>query len=462
MRDRILIAEDEPDLLQGLGRIIEMEMDCDILLADSGRKAMQILKQEHIDLLLTDIRMPDIDGMELLRTVHRKDPLVTVVVMTAYGSIEQAVQAIKCGAYDFITKPFDEKQMLHVLQKGLERNRLVRENQRLQREISGKPDFQEMIGISESMQKVFETIRMLGRTDVTVLILGESGTGKEMAAKAIHGASSRSGRKMITVNCPGLPENILESELFGYRKGAFTNAAADKPGLFEVADGSSIFLDEIGDISIPLQTKLLRVLQEKEIKPLGDTRTRIVDVRIIASTNQDLEAKIVEGSFRQDLYFRLNVARLMMPPLREHREDIPLLVDHFLKKSALELNVDAKTIRPDVLNRLMMNAWPGNVRELENAIKGLTATVSEPEINTSHLPGSDTGRRFDFSENELNTSYQELKDQVLENFTTTYVERMLERTGGNVSLAADMSKMKRQSLQKIIRRYGIDPNKFRL
>ena len=288
MTDRILIAEDEVDLLHGLGRTIAMEIDCDIQLVQNGRDALEIIQRQPVDLLLTDIRMPDMDGMELLKRTRAVDPYITVVIMTAYGTIEQAVEAIKGGAYDFITKPFEEQQMLHLLAKGLERNRLIRENQRLQQQMAARPSFQGMIGASPAMTTVFDTIQMLGRTDVTVLIRGESGTGKEMAARAIHALSRRRNREMVTVNCPALPENILESELFGYRKGAFTNATRDKAGLFAKAEGSTIFLDEIGDLSAPLQTKLLRVLQEKEIRPLGDNRTTTVDVRIMASTNQDL------------------------------------------------------------------------------------------------------------------------------------------------------------------------------
>ncbi len=461
MTDRILIAEDEPDLLNGLGRTLQMEMDCDIQLAQDGKAALEVIKRQPVDLLLTDIRMPDMDGMELLRQTRTIDPYITVVVMTAYGSIEQAVAAIKEGAYDFITKPFEEQAMIHILTKGLERNRLIRENQRLQKQVSGRKSFQGMVGISPAMIQVFESIKMLGRSDVTVLIQGESGTGKEMAARAIHALSNRNHREMVTVNCPALPENILESELFGYKKGAFTNAAQDQPGLFAEARNSTIFLDEIGDISVPLQTKLLRVLQEKEIKPLGHNRTVKVDVRIIASTNQDLEKKIGDGTFRKDLYYRLNVARLEMPPLRHRREDIALLADRFLKSVAEELNVPPKTMAPGVLEWFLSHSWPGNVRELENTIQGLTALVKSDTIDVSHLPALKSKPCVDLATPELSMPYKNLKERFLETFTTEYVTQLLTITGGNVSEAAQRSQIQRQSLQKIMKRYGIDPAQFR-
>jgi DNA-binding NtrC family response regulator len=461
MKDRILIVDDEIDLLNGLQRIITSDIDCEALTAENGHDALKILKKESIDLLLADVRMPDMDGMGLLRETRKIDPAITVILMTAYGTIELAVQAIQDGAYDFIRKPFDEDQMIHVLQKGLERNRLVRENARLLKKVCEQVPFQSMIGKSAKIQKAFNSIQMLARTNVTVLLLGESGTGKELAARAIHELSKRRHRSMVTVNCPALPENILESELFGYRKGAFTNATSDKQGLFEKADGSSIFLDEIGDLSLPLQTKLLRVLQEKEIKPLGDNKTYKIDVRIIASTNQDLKKKMEARLFREDLYYRLDVATLTMPPLREMKEDIPLLVDHFLKKSACELEVPQKKITPEAMNYLLARDWPGNIRELENTIQGIVAMAPGPMIDVENLPFPDSPRSFPVEEVDFSESYKVLKDRILEEYSTKYVTHLLKKTSGNVTLAAQISGIKRQSLQKIINRYKIDTKKFR-
>ena len=461
MKDRILIVEDEIDMLHGLQRTIPMEIDCEVRIAASAREALAILENEPIDLLLADIQMPEMSGMELLRRTRRIDDAITIVMMTAYGTIEQAVEAIKEGAYDFIRKPIEEDKLIHVLRKGLERNRLVRENQRLLKQLCDISPFQDMVGQSEGMQKIFKAIQTVAQTDVTLLIRGESGTGKEMAARAVHRLSARGSRTLVTVNCPALPENILESELFGYRKGAFTHATADKKGLFSEAHGSTIFLDEIGDLSPTLQTKLLRVLQEKEIKPLGETRTRKVDVRIIASTNQDLEAKMQAGSFREDLYYRLNVATLVMPPLRERTEDLLPLVDHFIRKTACELDIPPKTMTEGARELLLRHGWPGNVRELENTIRGVMAMTPGEIIDTGRFQNWTPVEDPAPMPPDTDLPYKVVKDQVLEQFTTAYVTRLLEKTHGNVSLAAGRSGIKRQSLQKILKRYQIDPEQFR-
>jgi DNA-binding NtrC family response regulator len=461
LKDRILIVEDEIDLLHGLQRTIPMEIDCEVRIAANAREALAILAEESIDLLLADIQMPEMRGMELLKATRRIDEAITIVMMTAYGTIEQAVEAIKEGAYDFIRKPIEEEKLIHVLKKGLERNRLVRENERLLKQLCEISPFQDMVGQSEKMQKVFKAIQTVAQTDVTLLVRGESGTGKEMAARAVHRLSPRRGRSLVTVNCPALPENILESELFGYRKGAFTHATTDKKGLFSEADGSTIFLDEIGDLSPTLQTKLLRVLQEKEIKPLGETRTRKVDVRIIASTNQDLEAKMQAGSFREDLYYRLNVASLVMPPLRERTQDLLLLIDHFIRKTACELEIPPKTLTDEARDLLLRHGWPGNVRELENTIRGIMAMTPGPLIDTGSFQNWTPVDNPRVPAPDTDLPYKVVKDQILEQFTTAYVNRLLEKTRGNVSLAAERSGIKRQSLQKILKRYRIDPELFR-
>lgn len=461
MKDNILIVDDETDLLHGLKRTIDMEMDCEVLIAENSIDAIELIKNEPIDVVLADICMPEMDGITLLHAVSELDPSITVIMMTAYGTIEMAVEAIKAGAYDFIQKPFEEGRLIHLLKKGLELNRLVRENARLMERVCERKPFENMVGRSEPMLKVFRTIQMLAKTDVTVFILGETGTGKDLAARAIHALSKRCHRRMVTVNCPALPENILESELFGYRKGAFTDAVSDKKGLFEEADGSSIFLDEIGDLSLPLQTKLLRVLQEKEIRPLGDTNVHKVDVRIIASTNQDLDKKMEAKLFREDLYYRLNVAKLMMPPLREMKEDVPLLTEHLLKKSACELDVSAKKITPEAMNYFVAREWPGNIRELENTIRGIVAIAPGSVVDTKSLHLKEKTNSFSCANVDISGPYKLLKDRVLEEFSTGYVNRLLKETCGNISLAARKSGIKRQSLQKIISRYRINIGKYR-
>jgi DNA-binding NtrC family response regulator len=460
MPDTVLIVDDETDLLHGLQRTISNEIGCRVLTSENAAEALNLIHAQPVDVVLADIRMPGMDGLALLEAVKAFDPAITVIMMTAYGTIEKAVQSIKSGAYDFIQKPFDEDRFIHMIKKGLELNRLVRENARLMRQVNHLAPFGNLEGRSRPMLAVRSSIQMLAGSDVTVLILGETGTGKDLAARMIHDLSSRRANPMVVVNCPAIPESILESELFGYRKGAFTNANTDKKGLFDEAHGGTILLDEIGDIPPSVQAKLLRVLQDKTVQPLGDTISHEVDVRIIAITNQDLARRMNEHRFREDLYYRLNVATLTMPPLREMKEDIPLLLEHFLKKVACEQNIQKKRISPEMLNELCNRDWPGNVRELENAIRGLCAMTSEPIITFDPMPASGQGAS-QADGRDLARPYKELKQKAIEDFTFDYLLRLLEYTQGNVSLSAQISGIKRQSLQKIIKRYKIPIDRFR-
>jgi transcriptional regulator with PAS, ATPase and Fis domain len=318
-----------------------------------------------------------------------------------------------------------------------------------------------MVGRSKRLLEVFKSIQMLARTNVTVLILGETGTGKDLAAQAIHGLSARGKKSMVTVNCPALPENILESELFGYRRGAFTDANDDRRGLFDQAHGGTIFLDEIGDLSPAVQTKLLRVLEDKKIKPLGVSTSHEVDVRIIAATNQNLQSKMEAKQFREDLFYRLNVATLTMPSLREIRDDIPLLIDHFLEQAASEQNMSKKKLAPEVMNHLRARDWPGNIRELENTIRGWNAVIPDETITGRHLSGEAERGNPKPEDIDLNRSYRELKAEALQAFTLNYLSRLLEHTQGNITLSAQISGIKRQSLQKIIKRYGVAADIYR-
>jgi DNA-binding NtrC family response regulator len=460
-RPTILIVDDEVDLLSGLQRSIALEMDCRLLVAENGILAMERLRNDSVDLVLADIRMPGMDGLELLQAVRGLDPTITVLIMTAYGTIERAVAAIKQGAYDFIKKPLDEGRLLHLLHKGLERNRLVRENARLMKSLAGSAHFQHLVGQSPAMRQVRALVEMLAQSDVTVLIQGETGTGKDLAAQAIHGLSPRARRPMVTVNCPALPENILESELFGYRKGAFTDACQDKTGLFQQAHGSTIFLDEIGDLSLPVQIKLLRILQDKRVQPLGAVDSHSVDVRIIAATNQDLQKKQEQGLFRKDLFYRLHVAELIMPALRDIREDIALLAEHFLRRCAQEQNFAPKTISAEVMTYLLEHPWPGNARELENNIRGWYATTPGPVITMDQVHGIAPGCDSIAAQPDLTRPYKDLKAAAIEAFTCDYIHRLLEHTRGNITLSARISGIKRQSLQKIINRHGIRVKQFR-
>ncbi len=459
--DTILVVDDETDLVHGLQRTLTMEIDCRVLTAENGRRALEILDRNAVDFVLADILMPEMDGLTLLGRIKERDPAITVVVMTAYGTIEKAVEAIKKGAYDLIQKPLDEERLFHLVRKGLELNRLVRENARLTEAIGRTKTLGRMVGRSRPMRAVFEKIHMLAQSDATILIRGETGTGKELAAQAIHALSQRRRRNLITVNCPALPETILESELFGYRKGAFTHAVEDHTGMFDQAGGSTIFLDEIGDLTPSVQTKLLRVLQDKEVRPLGANRSHRVDVRIIAATNQDLERKIEQNLFREDLFYRLNVATLSMPPLDAIREDIPLLTDHFLGMIAREQDKTVKQVTPEVLNYFMGRPWPGNIRQLENLIRGWYAVIPDTVITGHHLAVDDRLAPCAPNVIDLDKPYLELKDQAIEAFTVEYLNQLLGKTGGNVSAAAQISGMKRQTLQKIIRRTGIDVQRLR-
>jgi DNA-binding NtrC family response regulator len=463
MKETLLVVDDEQDMLLLLKRSLEPNLECRVETALSGREALRIVQERPIDLILADIRMPDMDGLELLQQVSQQQPWLTVVLMTAYGCIELAVEAIKAGAYDFITKPFDHDSLVLTVGKALERSRLLRENLRLQRCVQGESAFQHLVGRSRAMQRVYEALQMVAKTDLTVLITGESGTGKDLAARAIHALSSRSRQPFVVVNCPAVPEHILESELFGYRKGAFTHATQNRIGLFQEAHGGSIFLDEIGDISTAIQTKLLRVLQEKEIKPLGDTRSIQVDVRVLASTNRKLEEKIRRGEFREDLYYRLNVLPIVLPPLRERREDIPHLVDHFLTKRGAELGKPPKTVSLELMNLFLKAPWEGNVRQLENIILRGVLFAPREEIRPEDVgfdqtvAGRPSGGEIDFTQ----LLYRDAKEDALRRFNAEYLGKLLETAHGNVSQAAQRCGLERQGLQQIMRRYGIRAEDYR-
>lgn len=463
MKETLLVVDDERDLVLLLKRSLEPDLDCKVETALSGTEALHILQEQPVDLVLADIKMPDMDGLELLKQVREEYPWLTVVLMTAYGCIELAVEAIKAGAYDFVTKPFDHNSMVLTLRKALERSRLLRENLRLQRCVQEESAFQHLVGKSRAMQRIYEAIQMVAKTDLTVLITGESGTGKDLTARAIHALSNRKHRPFVVVNCPAVPEQILESELFGYRKGAFTHATQNRLGLFQEAHGGSIFLDEIGDISTSIQTKLLRVLQEKEIKPLGDTRSIQVDVRVLASTNRKLEEKIRRGEFREDLYYRLNVLPIVLPPLRDRREDIPPLVAHFLAKRGTELGKPSKTVSPELMNLFLQHRWEGNVRQLENIIlRGILFAPGEqirPEdVGFDRgLTGSSPPAAPDFTP----SLYRDAKEDALRRFHSEYLGKLLEAAQGNITQAALRCGLERQGLQQIMRRYGIRAEDYR-
>lgn len=453
---QVLIVDDEPDLLTGLKRSFTKRLpDTSVLTTTGGREALDILEKEEIALVLMDIMMGDMDGLEVLDHMHRQDPEQTIIMMTGYGTIELAVDAIRRGAWDFVTKPLDLDSLTRMLHKGLERSQLLAENKKLRGRICPEDTVGGFIGQSPPMLQLYQAIRTTAGSQYNVLIRGDSGTGKEICARAIHNLSDRCRQPFVMVNCPAIPEHLLESELFGYRRGAFTGANKDHAGLFIEANRGTICLDEIGDIPISIQTKLLRVLQEQEIKQLGASSSSKIDVRIIASTNRALEDNIAKGTFREDLFYRLEVLTLHMPTLEERVEDIPLLADHFLKQIRKELNSSKKTLSSSALELLMEHSWPGNVRELQNVIHRTVMFCPDNEIGPEHLAFS-SRPAVSGSGNELTSiPYKEAKNTVVGNFAGRYVASMLRQTGGNVSEAARRSGLTRAALQKIIRRYAI-------
>jgi len=462
MKRQILIVDDEMDMLKLLKRSLEPDLNCKVETALSGEQALQLLERQIFDLILADIKMPGMDGLELLELIKRENPDITVLMMTGHGDIETAVEAMKSGAYDYITKPFDHDALVLRLEKALERNRLLMENIRLQKECRESDVFQKLVGKSSKMQRVYETIQMVAKTDLTVLITGETGTGKDLAARAIHTMSNRRSGPFVAVNCPTVPEHILESELFGYKKGAFTHATQNKAGLFQAAHRGTIFLDEIGDISPTIQTKLLRVLQEKEIKPLGDTRTVDVDVRIISSTNRNLKEKIKNSEFREDFFYRLNVLPLELPPLREHREDIPLIASHLLKKHNRKLEKSVNKISTDLMEIFVQRTWNGNVREMENVIMQGILYAGSNEITPRDVGFEKNTQKSGFiGQTFQDMTYKDAKEQILKQFNADFIGNLLIMNKGNVTQAARLCGLERQALQQIMRRYGMKAEPFR-
>ncbi len=380
----ILVVDDEPNYLIVISELLGEE-GFETITADNGAKALALMKGVDIDLVLTDMQMPDMDGFALLEAVKSNRPEMPVIMITAYGEVEKAVRAMRSGAFNYITKPFNNDELLASINKALEHSALAQENRRLQQEIRGRYSFEGIIGKNRAMRDIYELISRVAPTPSTVLISGESGTGKELVAKALHYQGPRAGRPFLSLNCAALPENLLESELFGHERGAFTGAVVMRKGKFEAADTGTLFLDEIGEMPLALQAKFLRVLQEKTIERLGGNKTIKVDVRIVAATNKNLQDEVLEKRFRQDLFYRLNVVSIVIPPLRQRSDDIPLLTEHFVKKYGEQAGRPGLTISPAALPVLIRAPWPGNVRELENAIERAAIMCRGDEIEIEDL-----------------------------------------------------------------------------
>ncbi len=452
---RILLVDDEPQMVRLLERLLGHLEGVRFEKAYSGEEALEKVYRLLPEVVVADIKMPGMDGLELLERIRERDNTISVILITGYGTIEMAVEAIKKGAYDFLPKPFEANHLRRLVQRALERSLLLRENLRLKTQREKWWESLGMVGDSPIFRELMGLVERVARSDATVLIRGESGTGKELIARAIHHLSERSSREMVTVNCAALPESILESELFGYVKGAFTGAETAKEGLFVKADGSTIFLDEIGDMSPPLQVKILRVLQEREVRPLGSTRVLKVDVRVIASTNQDLESKMASGKFREDLYYRLNEVTLWVPPLRERGEDILLLAQHFLQEYAQKYGRQGLIFSPEALEFMLQQPWRGNVRELKNTIKRAVLLAPENEIRPEDLRLLSAQSRNLRDRPWKAKPYHQAKREVLDRFAREYLENLLRSTGGNISRAARLAGLKRQSLQRMLRHYGL-------
>jgi DNA-binding NtrC family response regulator len=440
-RGKILIVDDELVVRDSLGKWFASE-GYTARPAGGAREGLELIQQMEFDIALIDIKMPGMDGMELQARLHEADPELTVIIMTGYASVETAVQALKHGAYDYITKPVDPDELSHLVANALEHKRARREVVRLRENLQEVFPSTELIGKSPAMKKVTELIEMVAPTEATVLITGESGTGKEVVARAIHAASPRRYMPMVTIHCGALTETLLESELFGHEKGAFPGAQYRKKGKFEIADGGSVLLDEISDISLKTQTDLLRVLQEKETVRMGGNQQIKVDFRCIAATNKNLEALVKEGAFRPDLYFRLHVFCIDLPPLRERRDDIPLLVDYFLNKFCMATSRPVPQLSAEALEVLMHHDWPGNVRELENAVERALVVGRGSEIRPPDFS-------FQFQADEPKGG------KTLDDVERSHIERILRETQHNLSRAARILDIDRTTLYNKLRRYGL-------
>ncbi|HEY6139765.1 MAG TPA: sigma-54 dependent transcriptional regulator [Thermoanaerobaculia bacterium] len=452
---KVLIVDDEEVLRDVLETVLRRE-GFDVSLAASGEEALNVLDGDpDVDLVILDVMLPGISGIDTLRAVRIANPTLPVIVITAFSSIDGAIEAMKHGAFHYIPKPFKNEEVILTVNKALEQRRLSHENERLKAELSEKYAYSNIIGKSETMRKVFELIRLAAPSRSNILIFGESGTGKELVAKAIHHASPRARNAFVTVNSGSLPPELLESSLFGHMKGAFTGAIATKRGLFEVADGGSIFLDEIGNINLETQAKLLRVIQEKEFMRLGSVETIKVDVRIIAATNADLTKLMADGRFREDLFYRLNVITVSLPPLRRRREDIPLLTAHFLEKYAEENKRRVKELTPEAMRILMDHSWPGNVRELENTIERAVVLCTSERIGPELLPDY---LRFPVQSEQpamiVPTDGLSLKDAV-SRYERAMILQSLELANGVQKKAAELLQLKPSTLNEMMKRLGI-------
>ncbi len=447
-QNSVLVVDDEEEM--GLLMVESLSRGgLYVRAARSGQEALVALEEREFDVMVTDLRMPDMDGMELMRRAKATWPEMPVVMVTAFSSVDRVVEAIQAGAFHFVTKPFTMADMQVLVSKAIEQRRLVEENRRLRREVSERGSFDDMIGHSKAMSEVFRLIGIVADSDSNILIHGASGTGKELVARAVHKHSHRRNQAFIPVNCSAIPEGLLESELFGHTRGAFTGAYSKRTGLFVEASGGTLFLDEIGDLSTALQAKLLRVVQEQKVRPIGSSREITVDTRIVVATHKDLKAAVRDGSFREDLYYRLSVIPISIPPLSERLDDIPLLVDHFLRQFASRTNQPVKRVTPRAMDALQARRWEGNVRELENIVERLVVMTPGTVIDLGDLPSvvssDETRDEPPMDPNHLAT---------LEEVERSYIRRVLALVGGSKDKAARILGVNRRTLYRMEERWN--------
>ncbi|MFB0505432.1 MAG: sigma-54-dependent transcriptional regulator [Thermodesulfobacteriota bacterium] len=448
-KEKILVVDDEASHRTMLKAVLSSE-GYQVSEADDGKTAIQAVEKAFYDLILMDVRMTELDGIEALQEIKKISPEIPIIIMTAYGSVKTAVEALKSGAYDYLTKPLDIEELKILILKALDHHRLREENIVLKERLADRFDFSRIIGKSKPMKALFETLSLIAPSDATVLLYGESGTGKEIVANALHQNSLRSKRPFIKVSCAALPETLLESELFGHERGAFTGAITRKEGRFQLANGGTIFLDEVSEMSAATQVKLLRVLQEREFEPLGSTRTISVDIRVIAATNKNLEEEVKEGNFREDLFYRLNVVPIEVPPLRRRKEDIALLAKHFLNAYGEKSQTSIKGFLPRTMDLMIRYDWPGNIRELENAVERAVLLCRGAYISPDDLPLPVQG-----AEGEAQGRVSVPPGMTLKEVEKEVIVQTLEETEGNRTQTARILGISRKTLQNKLKEYGI-------
>ncbi len=455
MKVRILVVDDELSMREFLSILLERE-GYEVSITGSAEEALRMMDASLYDLVLSDVNMPGLSGIELLSRIKEKSPETAVLMLTAFSAAEQAVEAMKLGAYDYVCKPFKNEEIKQLIKNALEKQGLKRENTLLKKNVSERDSFCGIIGKSQKMRELFDMIQKVAVSQSSVLILGESGTGKELAARSIHTCSQRKSKPFVAVNCGAIPEKLIESELFGHKKGSFTGAVGDRPGLFEQAEGGTLFLDEIGELPLLLQTKLLRVLQEREFKRVGDAQTRKADVRILCASNRDLESQVREGSFREDLYYRINVVQLIMPPLRERIEDIPLLIEYFCRKFQTGSQQNTTSVTPGALKKLMNHPFPGNIRELENCIER-SLIIDALVISESSLPQQLLVSKMPCLTSDCDIPETGIMlEPLLEELEKKYLLKALEKTNGAKKKAGELLGMSFRSFRYRLAKFGLD------